>query len=300
MPFAQMRYSIREGFAGLLRVKLLSLFSTLTIAAALISLGLYLMVVLNVQRIISQVRERVEIEAYLEDGLTAARIDSIRTYVAGLEGVESVRLISKEEAMDKLREEMTEHRELLEAAATNPLPASLQIRMIESFRQAKWVESVVRRLKPINGIEDIRYGSRELGLIESWIWVLTAIGLGIGLVVGLAAVLQIYHTVFQTVMARRQAIEIMWLIGATWPFIRRPFVIEGIIQSFMGSLVAAAALYGFFRLIPSGGVELVFLPPKFLGGLAIFGLSLGFIGSWFTARRTLRSLAKLPRRGLFR
>ena len=58
MTFAQLRYSVREGFAGLWRVKLMSLFSILTIAATLISLGLYLLVALNVRHVIGQIREK--------------------------------------------------------------------------------------------------------------------------------------------------------------------------------------------------------------------------------------------------
>ncbi|MCD6340479.1 MAG: ABC transporter permease, partial [Desulfurococcales archaeon] len=226
-------YSVKEGLKGFARVKFMSFLTVLAVAGSLVIAGIYLLIACNLLEMIERFREKVEVEAFLEDGLTPGQIDSVRAQIEELEGVASVRFVSKEEAMERFRRDMADYPQMLEAISTNPLPASFEIKLKDNFRQATWVESVVRRLKLVKGIEDIRYARKELAIVEKWIWYLSLIGLAIGLVVIVATLLQVYNTIHQSVAQRKETIEIMWLIGAKWSYIRRPFLVEGLIYSLL-------------------------------------------------------------------
>ena len=97
-----------------------------------------------------------------------------------------------------------------------------------------------------------------------------------------------------TVFARREQIEIMRLVGATDRFIETPFIFEGVIHGFVGSVIAYGLLYLFYSLAQKRFHDL-FFPEKWIFlGLVIFGSLLGLVGSIVAVRRYLRRPAVTP------
>ena len=113
------------------------------------------------------------------------------------------------------------------------------------------------------------------------------------------AVYLIYNTISITIRARDTEIWIMKNVGAKNSYIRGPFLVEGIIIGVLGSIIPIAAMVGFYLYVfnTSGGnllgVFTLVSPQPFLyylcGGLLVLGILVGFIGSYLSVSRLLRS-----------
>src|ERR1041385_4557661 len=101
-------YIVKEGFSGFRRAKLSAAGSVLTIAIALLLLGLFYVISTNTSRIVESIRGRVEMEAFLLEPVTQQRIQEIQTALLATEGVERVQFISKEDAAKIFRQEFGE------------------------------------------------------------------------------------------------------------------------------------------------------------------------------------------------
>jgi cell division transport system permease protein len=126
-------YILNEGLSGFRRAKLAAAGSVTTIAIALTMLGIYAIVSTNTSRLVSQVRERVEMEAFLQEPVSAAGIAALRDEVANLQGVERVEIVTKEEAAKIFKEEFGQD---IGRVLIQPLPPSLRIFLKESSRTA--------------------------------------------------------------------------------------------------------------------------------------------------------------------
>src|SRR5690606_8897386 len=139
--------------------------------------------------------------------------------------VSQVDYVSRDQALARAREELGEFRDVFEA---DFLPTSVEVRLHEGRRDPATVERVAVQLEAERGVEEVRYG-------EDWIQQLydirnlaTAIGVALGGVFALIAIIIIGATIRMSVLARAREIGIMRLVGATDWFIRRPFLLDGL------------------------------------------------------------------------
>jgi cell division transport system permease protein len=118
------------------------------------------------------------------------------------------------------------------------------------------------------------------------------LGLVIGLAFAVVAVVIIGVTIRITVLQRAKEIAIMRLVGATNGYIRRPFVLEGLIMGVLGGLLAAAMCWTVFAVFQSSSAEmgqtLVFFGNVELAMILLFGTSIGYFGSLVSVGRHLR------------
>jgi cell division transport system permease protein len=97
----------------------------------------------------------------------------------------------------------------------------------------------------------------------------------------------VFNTIQLTLYARRQEVEIMRLVGATDSFISRPFLLEGMAQGLLGSILGGTGLYLGYRVLSSQFGMLGFFSRHQVAGLVVFGVALGGLGSWVAVRRFL-------------
>jgi cell division transport system permease protein len=278
-------YAILEAFRSIRRVPLMSTVAVGTITLSLMVFGIFLIVTYNVQGALAQVRARVDVEAYLQEQVTGESLTRLRSTIASIPGVESVQYISKEDARARFASEFGE--ELLTLVEDNPLPASLLITLAADHRTGSGAGEVARRITPMEGIDEVIYGRGWLDRLDQVIVALSAVSVMIGLVVSLASVFVIGNTVKLTVWARRDAVQIMKLVGATDRFIKLPFMIEGVMQGLAGSLLALLVLYGLFLYAATPLGEIAFFPVAVSGAVVALGTVLGGIGSQLSLNRFL-------------
>ena len=122
-------YAIVEAVRSMRRVPLMTTVAVGTIALSLMVFGLFLVVTYNVREALREVQSRVDVEAYLEEGIEGEVLARLRAEIATVPGVESVRYISKDQARARFAAQYGDS--LLALLSENPLPASLLVTLVE-------------------------------------------------------------------------------------------------------------------------------------------------------------------------
>jgi cell division transport system permease protein len=209
--------------------------------------------------------------------------------------VAEVVFVSREQAAADFRDTLSDLAEILDVIETNPLPASIEVRMADPEGLLPLADEL--RLQPAL-IEQVLVRADVVGRLLR-VSNLARIGGGI-LIISLGAVtlFVIFNTIRLAVFSRREEIEIMKLIGATDWFVRGPFVVEGAVIGFIGAgLSAIAVVAGYARVGPTLESLVSFLPIQtqtgFVTNLALFtmlmGVLIGSVGSYFSVRRYLEN-----------
>lgn len=289
-----MKLVVREAFATFRRATLLSILSVTTIGFSLYSLGLFVLVAVNLREALRSVEQRVEVVAYLLRGTPAETIAQASQDIAAFPEVQRVTFVSEEEALKRARLELTEFRDAYRDLQVNPLPSSLEIQLKEGYRDATHSAAVADRLHSYGFIDDVRYGREWIEKLDRLRNVAGVVGLAIGLAFAAVAIVIIGVTIRITVLQRAREISIMRLVGATNSFIRGPFLLEGAMKGLLGGLLATILLYGTYLLfrdqvdLATSGI--VFLRPAQVFCGVIFGILIGLAGSLISVGRHLRNV----------
>ena len=289
-----MRLVTREALLSFRRTPLLSSLSVAAIALALFTTGLYFLVSLNFRHALEGLAERVEVVAFLMRGTPAESVTLASQDIAAFPEVESVDFVSEDQALARARVELEEFREAYQDLATNPLPASLDIRLKPPYRTAAAAGAVADRLAGYPFINDVRYGRDWVQRLDRLRRLATVVQLVIGLAFALVAIATIGVTIRLTVLQRAREISIMRLVGATNGFIRSPFLLEGALKGLLGGVLSLVLCWASFTAFRSGlGAELTDL--RFFGGgemvlMVGFGTLLGLVGSLLSVGRHLKSV----------
>ena len=288
-----MRLLFREALLSFRRAPLLSALSVTTIAFSLFTVGLFGLVALNLREALRGIEERVEIVAFVLRGTPPETITLASEDVASFPEVLSVAYITEDDALARARRELVEFRDAYRDLQTNPLPASLEIRLREGFRDAAHAEAVANRLQGFAFVEDVRYGRDWVEQLDDLRNLAGILGLVIGGVFAAVAIVIIGVTIRLTLLQRAREIHIMRLVGATNWFIRGPFLLEGALKGLMGGMLALLLCYGgyaVFRGNTPALAGLVFFDPIHMFVIIVFGVFLGLLGSLISVGRHLRML----------
>jgi cell division transport system permease protein len=282
----------REALLSFRRAPLLSILSITTIAFSLFTLGLFGLVAINLRQALRGLEERVEIVAFVLRGTPTETITVATQDIAAFPEVRDVAFVSEAQALAKARAELVEFRDAYRDLQTNPLPASIEVRLKDGYRDAATVERVAERLRGFRFIEDVRFGRDWVRKLDHLRNITGIVGLVIGLAFAAVAVVIIGVTIRLTLLQRAREIAIMRLVGATNWFIRGPFLLEGALKGLLGGLLSLALCFaGYLLFRDSGGgtfADLIFFRPDQMIVLVIFGVLLGLGGSLLSVGRHLR------------
>lgn len=280
-------YFLREGISGLFRAKLASFVAVTIICIALSLVGFFLVVTLNLSALISEMRSRVELEAFLDRSFSDDRVRTLDQELRLIPEIESIHFISKAEAAKILREVMGDQ-DLFDLVETNPLPASFRIRLKEPFRTLEHVERIAIDIESLEGVEEVNYQKEMLRALDRQVQIYHRIVLGLGILAALAAVFLISNTIKLSIYSKRDLIRTMKLVGATHSFIAGPFLIEGILQGIIGGLAAAGITYGVLVAVKIYLISNLQNEQLTYGLLVGAGAFLGLLGSVLSVRFFLK------------
>src|SRR6478736_4885724 len=287
-----MKLLSRESLLSFRRAPLLSALSVTTIAFSLFTVGLFLLVAVNLRQALKGLEERVEIVAFILRGTPPETITLASQDIAAFPEVKDVEYVTEEQALGRARKELVEFRDAYRDLSVNPLPASFEIRLKEGYRNATAAAQVAKRLEGFSFIEDIRYGRDWVERLDKLRNLAGIVGLVIGAAFAAVAVVIIGVTIRLTILQRAREISIMRLVGATNRFIRGPFLLEGAFKGLLGGLLSLVLCYGGYLLFrdQSGGTfaGLIFFLPYQMGAIVVFGVLLGLGGSLVSVGRHLR------------
>ena len=280
-------YIVKEGIAGFRRAKLAAIGSSITITISLLLVGLFYVISTNTSRLVEGVRQKVEMEAFLEEPVTRQRLNEIEQQLTSIDGVESVQFISKDEAAKIFKEEFGE--DIHSVLDFNPLPPSFKIFLKEGFRNPEKATQIHKSVVGIKGVENITYRKELLEFLDERARMLYYVGLGLGLIFGISAIFLVSNTIRLTIYAKRKSVQTMKLVGAPRWFVRAPFLIEGIIQGLIGGTIASGIIYYLLTfaagLISTELSQIIQVDSIFYLIVIAAGMFLGFFGSAISVRK---------------
>jgi cell division transport system permease protein len=282
---------VRSAVSGLWREKWINLLSVLTIASGLLLISVAFLLVFNLSAAVRDLPERFSMMVFLENGLSAERMQELVSETRAMPGVRSARFISREEALSELRAMLEDSGQVLEGLDENPLPASVEVKVEESAVTVERAGELARRMEDLEGVEDVQYGERVLSIIQSVRRYTETMGALLVGVLAAAMVFVCYSTVKILFYRKRAEVDTIKLLGATKGFIRGPFLIEGGVLGAAGgsvSVLALLALYSSLYLKLAGSFPLLtalVLPGWFLLYPPALGLAIGVAGAYIAIGR---------------
>ena len=276
-------YSLREALAAFRRAPLLTGLSAGMIALSLFVVGLFGVAAHNIRLVLDQVESRVAVVAYLHDDATGDQIDTLQAEIRNLSQVRDVIYISRRQAYELAREQLTGFEEVFSELDGNPFPASIEITLEPGQRSVDAVYTLAGIVGDFPFVEDVRFGQDWLDKVYLLRRVAAAAALVVGGAFAAVAALIIGAAIRLAIFARRDEIAIMRLVGATDWFIRKPFILEGLITGLLGSLLALPGTYLVFRLLSDSVVELEWMPPLWV----VLGLVVGSLFGVFASSRAV-------------
>ena len=279
-------YSFREGIVGLRRARLATMITVSTIAITMTLLGIFLILTINVQAIAQSFIDRVTFEIFIDNSLSPEDIQELEGRISVLEGVEKVVFISKEKALEIYRRYF--EGDPLEIVDYNPLPPSFQIKLKQEHLHPEGVEAVVKKAEALEGVDKVVYHRKLFRAVYRTSRIVLIVDGVLFFVVLLSAVLLVANTLRLTILSQRETIQIMELVGATEGFIRRPYVIQGILQGGIGGAVGSFVVWGIVVGVRLRFPHLLEASPVLVLAPFLLGLLLGFLGSRVGLRRFLR------------
>ena len=270
--------------------------SIFSITAMLLILGLFFVLLTNITLAMNAVKEDFEtLQVYLLDETTKEQADTMMEIIKGYSGVEEVKYLSKEQALEDWRKEWKENAHLLDSLPSNPLPNSIVV----TVSQIEYSDVVVDKLQKLEGIEGVKYYKDTVNKLIRVTNSIKFAGFVIIIFLVIVSVVVVSNTIKLTVLARVREIEIMKYVGATNWFIRGPFLVEGILIGIISSLIAAglvSVLYGkviqnvgdqVFVMLGTPMVSVDFLTSNLVYIFVSIGVSVGACGSIISMRKFL-------------
>lgn len=285
-----MPYAIREALTAFRRTPLLTMLSVVAIAFSLFIVGLFGLTAFNISQAVREVENKVEVVGYLRDEATPAQLQLAQEELRRLPAVQELRYVTKTEALASAMEEMKEFRDVFTDLESNPLPASIEVRLRPGQSSPEVVERVAKRMQAYGFVEEVDFGDGWVEKIYTIRRLFGAAATAIGGAFALVAAIIIATAIRVAVFARREEISIMRLVGATDGFVERPFLLEGIFTGFVGGLAAAGLTYLSFGILNRYLFALQWIPSEWLAGFVVAGTVFGFLSSMVAVRRHLEAV----------
>ncbi|OQY28347.1 MAG: hypothetical protein B6244_07515 [Candidatus Cloacimonetes bacterium 4572_55] len=281
-------YSLSEAFQRFRRSPGMVILSAFVIAILVYVFGLFLLLTANLNQIVHDVRDRIEMIGYFQESLTQTRIDSALAEIRGHEMVLNVVFQSKEKNLALFKEEFGQQTAFLDAIETNPLPASVRIQIQTGHKTSEKLARLASDIRGIDGIESVQFGGKWVRRLDRIVDTAMIIDVCIGIMIALGGIFIISNTIKLTIFARKDAIDIMKLVGATHTFIRMPIIFEGLIEGIIGGLIAVGLIFGSYYVAGQYISPLVPLNILTLTALALLAALLGGTGSYVSIRKFLQ------------
>ena len=148
-----MKLAIRESLLAFRRAPLLGLLSITTIAFSLFAFGLFGLVAVNLEAALRDVEDRVEIRVFLADGTSEDAVATLLGDASAFPEVAQAGFVSPDSGLARAREELPEFRDVLDVAV---LPASIEVRLKDGFRDPTHVKEVAARLESYQAVDEVR------------------------------------------------------------------------------------------------------------------------------------------------
>jgi cell division transport system permease protein len=299
MLLRNLRYYLIETISNLSRNRQATTITVLQTLVSLFMLGIFLIIIINTNRLVTNFINNLQVAVFLNDGLDADQTSAIYHEINDrMPGIKDISYRSKEDAMTWVIGETNIPVE--DYTDRNPLPASFLL-IIESPKYASILADMIGK---IEGVDEVMYGEKNLGESLPVLYFFLGAAFVLAIVIAGATVFTISNTIRLAIYARRKEIRIMQLVGATEWAIRGPFLFEGLLYGLVGSVLAFVCVMLPYTIAFSSLSKIWVFRPIMVGSglmaynlfilMVVLGVIIGAAGSLLSVDRYLESEYPAP------
>lgn len=293
-------YAFREMWASFRRNLTLTAAGVLTSAIALLLVGTTFLIQRAFENLLVQWSGNVEMIVFVRSDATAEQISLIDQTIRSsptIIDVSKLRYLDKPASYEEAKRIFAADPVTLSLLTPESIPS--QFKVVPLTGDTTLVRSLSEQYRSLPGVEQVALAEDEFEVISTLSRFIRVVTLVMSLVLLLVAVGLIWNTIRTAMFARRREIEVMKLVGATNWFIRVPFMLEGLLQGFIGGAVSCGFLWilnsawtnGVSKFTPGTGISSLVVPSGYLSGvmiiLLLIGSLAGAVGSAIAASRFL-------------
>jgi cell division transport system permease protein len=273
------------------KTKTIYVSTVISISLVLLMLGLLGLILVHGKKLSNYVKENIVLNVIINEGTKEVDVLALQKQIEGKQYVKSTQYISKELAARNLTEDLGE--DFIKFLGYNPLLSSIDIYLKADYANNQSIAVLSKILSKNSLVNEVRYQKSLIDNINQNIRAISLVLLGFGSVLLIIAVALINNTIRLAIYSQRFLIKSMQLVGATRTFIRKPFIIYGILHGLIAGLVAIilllVTLYFSQQQIP----ELVILRDYYEFGMVFLivigiGIFISGLSTYFAVTKYLK------------
>lgn len=291
-------YFLRRALSHIGRSPVVAGVTVGTVAVVFLIMGVFALVGHNLELLNRRVGSGLKLSVFLLDDCSAEQREAVQNLLDVSDGVERVRFVNREEAATRFRQRFGRQADVLDELDESPLPESFEVTFAPAGQHPKSIGALAQRVVNSPGVDEVQYGQAWLDRFFRFVQTVRLLGLVVGALIFLAALLVVANTIRLSVYARREDIHILKLVGATDGFIKVPFYLEGVLLGLLGAGLGIALTWlAFALLVPEilvpGWLEetrftVAFLPFEMVTWMVGAGAFLGVLGTMSSLWRHLK------------
>ncbi|MBC8592729.1 cell division protein FtsX [Oscillospiraceae bacterium N12] len=268
--------------------------SSISTTLVLLLLGLVVFFVLGAHNLSIYVRENINFSVLISDDMKESDILKLQKKLDKEPFVKETEYISKKQALKEQTEAMgTDPEEFL---GYNPFTASIEIKLHSDYANSDSIAKIEKMIKKNTNIQDVLYQRELIDLVNENIRNISLVLLALAVVLALISFALINNTIRLAIYSKRFLIHTMKLVGASWSFIRRPFLRRNIWSGILAGILADAILMGAAYWLVSYEPELIrVITPEVMllvsGSVLLFGVLITFMCAYLSINRYLKMKA---------
>ena len=268
--------------------------SSISTTLVLLLLGLVVFFVLAAHNLSIYVRENINFSVLISDDMKEADILKLQKRLDKEPFVKQTEYISKKQALKEQTEAMgTDPEEFL---GYNPFTASIEIKLHSDYANSDSIAKIEKLIKKNTTIQEVLYQRELIDLVNENIRNISLVLLTLAVVLTLISFALINNTIRLAIYSKRFLIHTMKLVGASWGFIRRPFLRRNIWSGVLAGIMADAILMGAAYWLVSYEPELIrVITPEVMllvsGSVLVFGIIITFLCAYLSINKYLRMKA---------
>lgn len=291
-------YLIGEGLGNVFKNKKSTGASLMIMCATMIIFGIFLILTENINHFVAQVEAAQGIQVYIHNNTTQEQIEEIEKKIKALDGVSTTEFVSKEDALNHMKERFEDRKDILAGYEENNIFPASYIVTLTDLNKSKEVQEQILTFDHIKKITSKDETVTTLIHLANGIKIVTGVILILLIII---SVFIIANTIKLTVHARRKEISIMKYVGATNGFIRWPFIVEGMIIGILASSISIVLIgitYSFLaeQMVNSQFIRVINMSLVTFGDMfnsiifvyMLLGIGIGAIGSVISMRKYLK------------
>lgn len=289
--FSKIIYLLTESIKGFYRAKLPAFISSLTIAVTLIVFSIALFSYTNLIGYSYAFKKQYQINVFFDFDLNQEECLELFNKVLLIDGIESGEFITKSKALAIYKNLFNE--DIEKELDENPLPMSAVLDISsEKHRTPQAMDNLSKTIRRIEGVHQVSYPEQIVRRVDKIVKNSISISIFAGIVIFIFSTVLVSNTIRLIIYAKQSSIETLHLLGASELFIKIPFLIEGVLQGFIGSLISLGVLSLLLSLanyLLSSFLESnLMIPTSVILGNIFMGLILGLVGSYRSITKHLQ------------